>query len=334
MIPSEMRYVALDHPGPAEAMRIARGPVPQPAAGQVLIRVLAAGINRPDIAQRQGAYPPPADASPVLGLEVAGEVVALGGGVVGLQTGDTVCALTHGGGYAEYCVADARHCLPWPQGFDALRAAVLPENHFTVWSNVFQLGGLQRGETLLVHGGSSGIGTTAIQLGREFGAEVIATAGSADKCAACEKLGANLAIDYRRQDFETVIRQARGNRGVDVILDMVGGSYTPRNLRLLAMDGRLVQIATLESPKVEGFDLRELMKRRARLTGSTLRPRTPDQKAAIASALREQVWPVLDAGRCAPLIHRVYDFGDVVEAHRMMESSAHIGKLVLQLGQH
>jgi NADPH2:quinone reductase len=331
MTAQQMRYVALDQPGAAEAMRIAIGPIPQHAAGQVLIRVMAAGINRPDIAQRQGAYPPPDDASPVLGLEVAGEVVATGEHVSGLSIGDQVCALTHGGGYAEYCVADARHCLPWPQGYDALRAAVLPENHFTVWSNVFQLGGLQRGETLLVHGGSSGIGTTAIQLGREFGAEVIATAGSADKCTACEKLGAILAIDYHQQDFEAVIKQARGKRGVDVILDMVGGSYTPRNLRLLAMDGRLVQIATLESPKVEGFDLRELMKRRARLTGSTLRPRTPEQKAAIAAALREQVWPVLDAGRCAPLIHRVYDFGDVVEAHRMMESSAHIGKLVLRV---
>jgi NADPH2:quinone reductase len=331
MTAQQMRYVALEKPGAADAMQIARGPAPQPAAGQVLIRVIAAGINRPDIAQRQGAYPPPADASPILGLEVAGEVVALGEQVDTLRTGDRVCALTHGGGYAEYCVADARHCLPWPKDYDALQAAVLPENHFTVWSNVFQLGELKRGEALLVHGGSSGIGTTAIQLGREFGAAVYTTAGSPEKCAVCERLGAMLAVDYRQQDFETAIKQARGGRGVDVILDMVGGSYTPRNLRLLAQDGRLVQIATLESPKVESLDLREVMKRRARLTGSTLRPRTPGQKAAIASALREQVWPVLDAGRCAPLIHQVYDFTDVVEAHRMMESSAHIGKLVLRV---
>lgn len=327
----QMRYVTLTRPGAAELMHIARGPIPQPAAGQVLIRVLAAGINRPDVAQRQGLYPPPADASPVLGLEVAGEVAALGAGVQGLQKGDTVCALTHGGGYAEYCVADARHCLPWPRGYDALQAAVLPENHFTVWSNVFQLGELKRGEALLVHGGSSGIGTTAIQLGREFGAAVYTTAGSPDKCAVCERLGATLAIDYRQQDFEAAIKQALGGRGIDVILDMVGGSYTPRNLRLLAMDGRIVQIATLESPKVESLDLRELMKRRARLTGSTLRPRTADQKAAIAAALRERVWPVLDAGRCAPLIYRVYELGEVAEAHRMMESSAHIGKLVLRV---
>jgi NADPH2:quinone reductase len=327
-----MRYIDLPSPGGPEAMKLCEGPRPRPGAGQVLIRVQVAGVNRPDVAQRQGAYPPPADASPVLGLEVAGEIAELGEGVDRWSRGDKVCALTHGGGYAEYCVADARHCLPWPKGYDALRAAALPENHFTVWSNVFQLGALAAGETLLVHGGSSGIGTTAIQLAREFGAAVYTTAGSADKCAACLRLGANLAIDYRQQDFEPAIREASGGRGVNVILDMVGGTYMPRNLRLLAMDGRLVQIATLESPKVQNFDLREVMKRRARVTGSTLRPRTPEQKAAIASALREHVWPVLDAGRCGPLIHQVFDLAEAAEAHRMMESSSHIGKLMLRVG--
>jgi len=326
-----MRYIELASPGGPEAMSLRSGPRPAPAAGQVLIRVQVAGVNRPDIAQRQGLYPPPADASPLLGLEVAGEVAALGAGVEAWKIGDAVCALTHGGGYADYCVADARHCLRWPRGYDALRAAALPENHFTVWSNVFQLGALAAGETLLVHGGSSGIGTTAIQLGREFGASVYTTAGSAEKCAACVALGADMAIDYRSQDFEAVVREARGSRGVDVILDMVGGSYTPRNLRLLAMDGRLVQIATLESPKVANFDLRELMKRRARITGSMLRPRTPEQKAVIAAALRQQVWPVLDAGRCGPLVHQVFDLADAAEAHRIMESSAHIGKLMLRV---
>lgn len=331
MTSPQMRYIAFDAPGEPEVLSLRQGPRPRPGAGQVLIRVLAAGVNRPDIAQRQGAYPPPADASPILGLEVAGIVAALGEGASGWAVGDAVCALTHGGGYAEYCVADARHCLPWPRGYDALQAAALPENHFTVWSNVFQLGELARGESLLVHGGSSGIGTTAVQLGREFGATVYTTAGSADKCAACVKLGATLAIDYRQQDFEAVLREARAGGGIDVILDMVGGSYTPRNLRLLAMDGRLVQIATLQGAKVEQFDLREIMKRRARLTGSTLRPRTPAQKAAIAAALREQVWPVLDAGRCGPLIHQVFELADVAEAHRVMESSAHIGKLMLRV---
>ena len=327
----DMRYVAFDSPGEAEVMVIRRGPRPQPSPSQLLVRVQAAGINRPDVAQRLGLYPPPADASPVLGLEIAGEVVAVGADVQGWQIGDRVCALTHGGGYAEYGVAEASHCLPWPRGYRAEQAAALPENHFTVWSNVFDMAALQPGEHLLVHGGSSGIGTTAIQLGREFGATVYATAGSPDKCAACEQLGAAMAIDYRQQDFEAVLRERLGSRGIDVVLDMVGGRYTARHLRLLALDGRIAQIATLGGAKVDDFDWREVMKRRARLMGSTLRPRSVAQKAAIASALRQHVWPALDAGRCAPVIHQVLPLDQVVDAHRTMEASTHIGKLVLHI---
>ncbi len=326
-----MRCVQMQNHGGPEVLRLQTAPIPQPGAGQVLIRVQAAGVNRPDIAQRQGLYPPPPGASPMLGLEVAGEVVGVGDGAVGFEPGDAVCALTPGGGYAEYCVAPASHCLLWPRGYNAVRAAALPETFFTVWANVFDMAQLTAGESLLVHGGSSGIGTTAIQLAHAFGATVYATAGNAEKCAACERLGATRAIDYRREDFEAVLADVTNKRGVDVILDMVGGDYLMRNLRSLALDGRLVHIATQKGAKIDGFDLIQVMKRRARITGSMLRPRSVADKAAIAAALGEKVWPLLNAGRCAPLIHAVLPLSEVAEAHRMMEAGEHIGKLVLRV---
>ena len=312
-------------------MQLATGPLPQPAADEVLIRVLAAGVNRPDVQQRRGLYPPPPGASPVLGLEVAGEVVAAGAAVTQHRLGDRVCALTNGGGYAEYCTAPATQALPWPRGYDALRAAALPETYFTVWANVFMLGGLAAGESLLVHGGTSGIGVTALQLARAFGATVYATAGSDEKVAACLRLGAEAAINYRNQDFLPEIQRLTGKRGVDVVLDMVGAAYFPRNLRCLALDGRLVIIAFLGGSKVEGFDLVPVMTRRLTITGSTMRPRTPAQKGAIAEALREQVWPLLDEGRCGPVIHQTFPLAEAPAAHALMESSAHIGKIVLSV---
>jgi NADPH2:quinone reductase len=330
MTPDVMHHIAVDSPGGPSAMRLTSGPVPAPKPDEVLIRVLAAGVNRPDVAQRQGAYPPPPNASPILGLEVAGEVMAAGGEVAGLRVGEQVCALTNGGGYAEYCVAPAAQCLPWPAGYDAVRAAALPENCFTVWANVFMLGRLAAGESLLVHGGSSGIGITAIQLARAFGASVFATVGSDAKASACEQLGAT-AIIYRATDFLDAIRRLTDGRGVDVVLDMVGAPYFQRNLRCLAIDGRLVQIAFLEGSKVEAFDLMPVMTRRLSITGSTMRPRTTAQKGAIATALRANVWPLLDAGRCAPIIHAVFPLAEAAAAHALMESSAHIGKIMLRV---
>ncbi len=332
-IPQSMHYVAADGAGGPEVMRIATGPVPQPRPDEVLIRVLAAGVNRPDVAQRQGLYPPPANASPVLGLEVAGEVVAVGADVAGVRPGDHVCALTNGGAYAAYCVAPEPQCLPFPAGYDALRAAALPENCFTVWANVFGHGRLARGEALLVHGGTSGIGVTAIQLAHEFGATVYATAGSDEKVAACLRFGASGAINYRSEDFLQAIKRLTDGRGVDVVLDMVGAPYFARNLRCLAVDGRLVQIAFLQGSKVEGFDLAPVMTRRLTITGSTMRPRTTAQKGAIAAALREQVWPVLAAGRCPPAIHAVFPLAEVGKAHALMESSAHVGKIMLRVAE-
>jgi NADPH:quinone reductase len=331
--PQSMTFVATDGVGGPEVMRLASGPVPQPKADEALIRVQAAGVNRPDVAQRQGAYPPPASASPILGLEVAGEVVAVGGEVRGLRAGDRVCALTNGGGYAEYCVAPEAQCLPWPVGYDAIHAGAVPETYFTVWANVFMLGRLARGESLLVHGGSSGIGVTAIQLAEAFGSVVFATAGSDDKVAACVRLGAKAAINYRNADFLDEIKRLTDGRGVDVVLDMVGAPYFVRNLRCLAMDGRLVQIAFLQGSKVEGFDLAPVMVRRLTITGSTMRPRTTVQKGAIASELREKVWPVLARGRCAPVIHATFPLAEVAKAHALMESSAHVGKIVLTVAE-
>jgi putative PIG3 family NAD(P)H quinone oxidoreductase len=307
----------------------AERPVTQP--GEVLIRVAAAGVNRPDVAQRQGLYPPPPDASPILGLEVAGIVVETGEGVTSLHEGDRVCALVNGGGYAEFCRAPAGQCLPWPAGYDAVRAAAVPETFFTVWANLFDMGHLSAGETVLIHGGSSGIGTTAIQLARAFGARVFATAGSAEKCTACEGLGAEAAINYKVEDFVARVKALTGKRGVDVVLDMVGGPYLSRNISALAKDGRLVVVAVQGGGKDPDFDLRHVMVKRLTITGSTMRPRTAAEKAAIGAALLERVWPLLEAGTCAPVIHGVFPLDQVVDAHRLMESSAHIGKIVLTL---
>ena len=333
MIPETMRHVAVSGAGGPEVLRIADGPMPQPVPGEVLIRVLAAGVNRPDVLQRQGAYPPPPGASPLLGLEVAGDIVQLGEGVKGWRVGDRVCALANGGGYAEYCVAPAGQCLPWPDGYDAVRAAALPETYFTVWANLFELGRLRAGEAALVHGGTSGIGTTAIQLAHERGARVYATAGSAKKVAACLRLGADGAVNYKEADFAESVRQWTDGRGVDVVLDMVGAAYFARNLRSLAMDGRLVLIAFLGGAKLDALDLTPIMTRRLHVTGSTMRPRTAAQKAEIADTLRREVWPVLNAGRCGPVIQDVFPLDRVADAHRMMEGSAHIGKIVLRVAE-
>ena len=330
-IPAQMHHIAMKAPGGPEVLTLATGPVPRPAAGEVLIRVAAAGINRPDILQRTGNYPPPPGASPILGLEISGTVAALGPEVTGLNEGDEVCALVAGGGYAEYCVAPAPQCLPVPKGVSLVDAAGLPETIFTVWSNVFDRGRLARGESFLVHGGSSGIGTTAIQLAHAFGARVFATAGSPEKCAVCRDLGAERAIDYRQEDFVAVLKEATQGRGVDVILDMVGGPYVEKNLRSLAPEGRLVQIAFLQGSKVT-LDLAHLMVRRQTLTGSTLRPRPVADKAAIARNLRDKVWPLIEAGKVRPVIDRTLPLAEAAAAHRLMESSTHIGKILLRTG--
>ena len=330
-LPETMTFMHMQAPGAPDVLRPATGPVPRPAADEVLIRVQAAGVNRPDVAQRQGHYPPPPGASPVIGLEVAGEVVAVGAEARPWRVGDTVCALTNGGGYAEYAVAPAPQCLPWPAGYDAIRAAALPENYFTVWANLFGHGRLQRGERALIHGGTSGIGLTAIQLATEFGAVAYATAGSDDKCRACERYGAAAAINYRDADFVEAVRQLTDGNGVDVVLDMVAGDYIARDLRCLALDGRLVIIAFLGGSKVASFDFLTVMTRRLTITGSTMRPRTTAQKGAIARALFETVWPVLDQGRVGPVIHEVFPLREAAAAHRLMESSAHVGKLMLRV---
>jgi NADPH2:quinone reductase len=330
-IPQTMTYVHADGAGKPEVLKLATGPTPSPKPNEVLIRVHAAGVNRPDVAQRQGSYPPPPGASPILGLEVAGEVVSAGADVTKWSIGDHVCALTNGGGYAGYCVAPETQCLPWPKGYDGLRAGALPETAFTVWANLFQMGHLKNGETVLIHGGTSGIGVTAIQLAHEFGARVFATAGSAEKCAACLRLGAEAAINYREKDFAAEVKTLTEGRGVDVVLDMVGGPYLARNIRSLGMDGRLVQIAFLMGSKVDDFDFLPVMMRRLTITGSTMRPRTAAQKGAIAADLLAKVWPVLDAGRCPPVIHATFPLAEAAEAHRLMESSQHIGKIMLTL---
>ncbi len=330
-LPAEMRHVHVPSPGGPEVLGFTTSAPPTPRPNEVLIRVLAAGVNRPDVMQRSGKYPPPPDASPVLGLEVAGEVVAVGADVVALKPGDRVCALTNGGGYAEYCVAPEAQCLPWPTGYDAIRAAALPETYFTVWANLFVHGRLQRGESVLVHGGTSGIGVTAIQLAREFGATVYATAGTPEKCRACVDLGAVAGIDYRNEDFADRIGALTQGVGVDVVIDIVGAPYFERNLKCLAMDGRLVEVATQGGTKVEKFDLVYLMRKRLVVTGSTMRPRTTAEKGALAQALREKVWPVLNSGRCGPVIHTVFPIAEVAAAHRLMESSTHVGKIVLQV---
>lgn len=311
-------------------MEIASVPVPTPGAGEVLIRVAAAGVNRPDLSQRQGAYPPPPGASPIMGLEVAGTVAALGEQVNQWRVGDAVCALTPGGGYSEYTLTPATHCLPVPKGFSMAQAAAIPETAFTVWTNVFERGRLRAGEYFLVHGGASGIGTMAIQLAAAFGAHVLTTAGSVEKCAYCLSIGAERAINHRSEDFVEAVRAATQDRGVDLILDMVGGSYMERNLKSLALDGRLVQIAFLTGSRVE-LDLNRLMRQRLTITGSTLRPRSIADKAAIAAQLREQVWPLLEAGRVRPVIHKIFALEDVRDAHRELERGEHMGKIVLSV---
>ena len=317
-----MYFVDVPQPGPPEVLRIDESPIPSPGDGEVLIRVEAAGVNRPDLLQRQGSYPPPPGASPILGLEVAGTVAAAPA-QSRWKEGDRLCALVPGGGYAEYCVAPDAHCLPMPAGLSMEEAAGIPENYFTVWANVFQIGGLQSGERILVHGGASGIGTTAIQLAREFGATVFATAGTAEKCRACEALGAR-AINYREQDF---VAEARG---VDLILDMVGAPYAPRNIECLAPRGRLVQIAVQQGAAAT-VNLAKIMQKRLTVTGSTMRPRTVADKAQIARDLEKHVWPLLESGRVRVIVDRVFPFADVVSAHRYLEAGAHIGKVILSL---
>lgn len=323
-----MRVIEISAPGGPEGLTPAMRPVPEPGAGEIVIRLAYAGVNRPDALQRAGLYAPPPWASDLPGLEGAGEVVAIGAGVAGWQVGDQVCALLPGGGYAEYAVTPAAHALPVPDGMDLKQAACLPETFFTVWSNVFMRGGLLAGERFLVHGGSSGIGTTAIQLAGAFGARVFATAGSAGKCAACMALGAERAINYREEDF---VEALRAEGGANLILDMVGGDYLPRNVKALADEGRLVQIAFLQGPKV-ALNFAQVMMRRLTITGSTLRPQSDLAKARIAAELRAQVWPLLAAGRIAPVIDSEFPLDDAARAHERMESSAHIGKIVLKIG--
>ena len=327
-IPETMRIVEITEPGPPDGLQIGSRPVPVSGSGEVLIRVAAAGVNRADTMQRKGNYPPPPGASDVLGLEVSGTVAAAGQGVADLAVGDQVCALLTGGGYAEYCLAPAPQCLPIPAGVSLIEAAALPEAYATVWTNVIDRGRLEAGESLLVHGGSSGIGTVAIQLARLFGARVFATAGTPAKCAACVELGAERAIDYRAEDFAAVLGEATGGRGVDLILDMVGGAYLERNLASLAIEGRLVIIALMEGAQAE-LDLARLMSRRLTVTGATLRARSIAQKAEIMTALRARVWPRFASDELRPIVHATYPLADAAEAHRVMESSVHTGKLLL-----
>ena len=331
-LPTTMRHVAMREPGPPDVLHVAEGPVPVPGPGDVLIHVRYAGVNRPDCIQRSGSYPPPPGASPIIGLEVAGTVAAVGAGVTSWRPGDEVCALTPGGGYAEYCVAPAGHCLPLPAGLSLLEAASVPENAFTVWHNVFERGKLAAGETILIHGGTSGIGYTAIQYAKAFGAKVIATAGSDDKVAFCRKVGADHAINYKTQDFVAEVATITNRKGVEVILDMVGGDYIPRNLRCIALEGRLVLIAFLHGSKVEA-DWMPIMMKRLTVTGSTMRASPVERKTGIANALREKVWPLYASGRVLPVIHRVFRLEEAAAAHALMESSQHVGKIMLDVEQ-
>ncbi len=329
-IPSTMRYVLAREPGPPDVLVIDSAPTPAPKSGDVLIEVAYAGVNRPDCIQRAGHYPPPPDASPIIGLEVAGTVVAVGEGKSEWTIGDKVCALTPGGGYAEYCVAPAAHCLPLPDGLTLLEAASLPENYFTVWNNLFDRVHLAAGETLLVHGGSSGIGLTAIQLAKAFGATVITTVGNADKAAFCRNIGADHVINYREQDFGVEVAAITGKKGVNVVLDMVGGDYIEKNIRCLAIEGRMVFVAFLQGSKVT-TDWRHIMMKRLTITGSTLRISPSERKAEIARSLRTRVWPMLAAKTVKPVINEVFPLADAARAHRLMESSAHIGKIMLEV---
>ena len=354
IIPSQMQAIEISTPGGPEVLRPGRRPVPSPAAGEVLIEIAAAGVNRPDVLQRKGGYAPPPGASDIPGLEVAGTIVAIGPQdhnksaphdhsksapqdhnksapqVTGWKVGDEVCALVTGGGYAEYVTAPAVQCLPVPKGLTLVQAASLPETFFTVWVNVFERGALKNDETLLVQGGSSGIGVTAIQMARALGHRVFVTAGTAEKCAECEKLGATRAINYRTEDFVAIVKQLTGGHGVDVILDMVGGDYVPRELACLAIDGRLSLIAFLGGSKTS-LDLGDILRRRLTITGSTLRPRPVEFKATVARALREKVWPLIEAGKIRPVIYRTFALEEAAAAHSLMESSEHVGKIMLNV---
>jgi putative PIG3 family NAD(P)H quinone oxidoreductase len=329
-IPESMQYIAAREPGPPDVLMLAETAVPKPKPGEVLIEVAYAGVNRPDCIQRAGQYPPPPDASPIIGLEVSGAVAAVGDGVSGWKPGDKVCALTPGGGYAQYCAAPASCCLPFPAGLKAAEAASLPENYFTVWNNIFDRVHLKAGEWLLVHGGSSGIGLTTIQLAKAFGATVITTVGSADKAAFCTRLGADHVVNYREQDFVAEVARITGKRGVDVILDMVGGDYIEKNMRCLALEGRMCMIAFLQGSKVT-IDWRHIMMRRLTITGSTLRASPLARKAEIATSLRDRVWPLFADGKLKPVVQHVLQLAQAAEAHRLMESGSLIGKIVLEV---
>jgi len=323
-----MRAIQIEKPGGPEVLRPAERARPEPKPHEILVKVAAAGVNRPDVLQRLGLYAVPPDASDLPGLEIAGEVAVCGAAVTMWKPGDPVCALTHGGGYAEYCVTPEVQALPVPKGLSMVEAAALPETFFTVWSNVYDRGRLAPGESLLVHGGTSGIGVTALQMAKALGNRVFATAGSDEKCVACVKLGAEQAFNYKTQDFVEGVKQATGGKGVDVILDMAAGDFVPRELKALADEGRLVFIAFLRGPKTE-LDVNELMRRRLTLTGSTLRPRPVAFKGAIAARLRERVWPLIEAGKIKPVIYKTFALAEAAEAHRLMETNAHVGKLVL-----
>ena len=327
-LPREMTVIEIAQPGGPEQLKAAVRPVPQPGEGEVLVRVVAAGVNRPDIMQRQGRYPPPPGASDLPGLEISGEVVALGPNVPGVAVGEQVVALLPGGGYAGYAVAAAPLCLPVPSGMSMVEAAAIPETYFTVWTNLFERGGCKAGDTVLVHGGTSGIGTTAIQLATAWGARVFATAGSELKARACEKIGAIRGIDYRTEDFVEVVRQETAGKGVDLILDIVAGSYVPRNLEAAAVEGRIVVISLLGGSRAEvNFGL--VLSKRLTITGSTLRIRSVAQKAMVAAAVRKNIWPLLAAGRARPIIHATFPLAEASAAHALMETSNHIGKIVL-----
>ena len=327
--PQTMTCIAIKEYGGPEMLQPETRPTPVPGAGEILVKVHAAGVNRPDVSQRLGKYPPPPGASDLPGLEIAGEVTALGDGVTRWKVGDKVCALAHGGGYAQFCLVHETHALTIPTGFSMIEAAAVPETFFTVWVNAFMTGKLSAGETALVHGGSSGIGTTAIMLAKAIGAKIIVTAGSDEKCEACVKLGADLAINYRTKDYVAEVKAFTGGKGVNVVLDMVGGPYVQRNMECAGMDARLVQIAYQQGYKIADFDMRPISAKRLVMTGSTLRPRTVEQKAAIAESLRERVWPLLSDGKIRPIIDSTYPLSEASKAHARMETSAHVGKIVL-----
>jgi putative PIG3 family NAD(P)H quinone oxidoreductase len=329
-VPATMTAIAIRAAGGPEVLVPEERPTPAPGAGEVLVKVQAAGVNRPDMMQRQGHYPPPKGATDIPGLEIAGEVVALGEGAKRWKIGDKVCALVIGGGYAQYCPAHESHALPLPGNLSMVEAAAIPETFFTVWHNVFERGGLKSGETLLVHGGSSGIGTTAIQLAKAFGARVVVTAGSAEKCEACRKFGADVAVNYKTEDFVAAVKEATGGKGADVILDMVGGDYIERNYDAAAVEGRIVQIAFQGGSKAT-VNFMRLMMKRLHHTGSTLRARAVPDKAAIARAIEEKVWPLIAAGKVKPIINKTFPLAEAAAAHALMDSSAHIGKIVLTI---